>query len=85
MGIFGITTGKNNIHFGTRSDVCYFCAQEKAQADRTNPIVATNKLKGTFEGKKLLKIPVSGTQVIICVDHIHKISDENREGTVDAE
>ena len=79
MGIMGITTGQDHLHFGTRSDVCTLCAREKAKEDRTDPITAGNNLRGTYEGKKLLKIPVSGTQVTICVEHIQKLAEQTRE------
>ncbi len=55
-------------------------AREKAKEDRTDPVAAANKLRGTYEGKKLLKIPVSGTQVTICAEHIQKFAEQTREG-----
>lgn len=81
MGLFGITTGKDNIHFGNHSDVCTLCEREKSQAERMGVSEANIKLRGELEGKKLLKIPISGTNVIICFDHLHRLSDANREVT----
>jgi uncharacterized Fe-S cluster-containing radical SAM superfamily protein len=85
MGIMGVTTGQDGIHFGTRGDVCTLCVREKAQKEFMSFTEANRKLLGTFERKRLLKIPVSGTQVIICMDHIHKLSSDNREVATDAE
>jgi len=83
MGIWKIETGKDNIEFGNRSDVCYLCAREKAAKEIIGPTEAANKLKGLLEGKKLLKLTVSGTALVICMDHIHKLSADNKEGNGD--
>lgn len=83
MGVFGIVTGQDNIHFGNRGDACILCVREKSQKEKISITDATNQLKGTLEGKKLLKFTVSGSPVIICMDHIHKLSDDNKEGASD--
>lgn len=80
MGIMGITTGQDHIHFGTRGDACTLCAREKAKKDRVDAVSAANKLRGTFEGQKLVKIPVSGTMVTICKEHLQKLAEQIQEG-----
>lgn len=83
MGIFGVVTGKDHMYFGNRGDVCNLCAREKADKEKMSITEATNKLKGILDGKKLLKLTVSGTYVIICMDHIHKLSADNKEADSD--
>lgn len=79
MAVFGIKTGKDNIVFGNRGDSCNLCAREKANKEKIGITEASNKLKGLLDGKKLVKIMTSGTYVIICMDHIHAISADNKE------
>ena len=48
MGIMGIITGQDHLHFGTVSDACTLCAREKAMEDRADPVAAANNLRGTY-------------------------------------
>lgn len=68
---------KNHVQIGNRNDVCYLCLKEvegKNDAEYNKKVAG---LKGQFEGKKMLKVGRAGTDINICLDHIHKIANEN--------
>ena len=62
--------------YGHRGDVCRYCLEEKARADKIDIVKARNALKGELEGEKVLKFIVNGNEIVICKDHIKKITDE---------
>ena len=67
----------NIIQIGNRDDYCYLCAKEinaKSEMDYNKQF---NNLKGKLEAKKIVKIRRSGTEICICLDHIHQIAKEN--------
>lgn len=78
MGMMeGLNKSNSLIHFGNRGDVCHLCLKEKCIEEKTDTGNMRIKMKGEFEGKKVIKIRHSGADVIICLDHIHKIAEEN--------
>lgn len=79
MITFGLNTGQNDIVYGNREDTCLLCAREYAVENKTDVVRAERKIKGSFDGKKLFKVPLNGIRVTICMDHIHRLSEENRD------
>lgn len=72
-----INDAKGIVSVGNRHDYCYLCAREiKAESERDYDKQFA-ALKGKLEGKKILKFKRGGTETIICLDHIHKIAEEN--------
>lgn len=81
MGLFGVTTGKDYIHFAGRSDVCVLCARNKARSERMDLTIAQTRLKGHLEGNKVMKIVENGAFVVLCSICVQKImKDLSEEG-----
>lgn len=77
--ILNLNEPKNNIVIGNADDVCILCAKELSDEKKISLTMADKKLHGTFEGKKMLRIPLNGFRATICMDHIHKISEANKD------
>lgn len=76
-GISNPLDKKGHVQLGNRNDVCYLCLKEivgKNDQEYNKKIAA---LKGKFEGKPMLKVGRAGTDINICIEHIHKIAEEN--------
>lgn len=77
-----ITTNLNamnehHVGYGNADDVCLLCAYEYALKTKGTLTQADRALRGQFEGKKMLRMPLSGIRATICMDHIHRIADAN--------
>jgi hypothetical protein len=77
MGMMdGLNDVKSLVQYGSRGDICVLCLRETAAKDKVDYAIARNRLKGQLEGKQVVKLRVSGSDVAICLDHIHKIAKE---------
>lgn len=65
------------VQIGNRNDVCYLCALEVTGKDEREYRKKMSQLKGSLEGKPVVKIKKNGTETAICLNHIHKIAKEN--------
>lgn len=72
----------NHIAIGNDTDVCILCAYEKAKDEKITLTMADKKLRGVYNHKLMLKLPISGFRATICMDHIIKIADEYRDKTI---
>jgi len=80
MIINGLKTGDRCITYGSRDDVCFFCAEERAMQNRKSPNnshnisrdAAAREIRGKHSGKPLFRFPISGGPYFICQDHMHK-------------
>lgn len=75
----GLKTGDRCIVYGSRDDVCFFCAEEQAVKNResqnprnTTREAAARELRGQAASKPLFRFPISGGPYFICQDHMHK-------------
>jgi len=68
---------RTGVTIGNRSDFCYLCATEIEAQNEAQYQKKFNELKGSLEGKPVMKIFRSGTETCICLEHIHKIAKEN--------
>ena len=73
----GLNDSSSLVHIGNRGDICVLCLRELIAAEKIDQLSARTKLRNNLEGKKVVKIRQSGADVIICLDHIHKIAEEN--------
>ena len=77
MGLFsGLNDVKSLVQYGSRGDICALCLRDTAAKEKVDLAIARNKLKGKLEGKRIVKVRQSGADVIICLNHIHKIAAE---------
>lgn len=67
-------SNENYIVIGNGEDVCLFCANELAKKDHISLSSADRKLRGKYYGKKMVKPPMNGIRLTICLEHIHKIA-----------
>lgn len=68
---------KGHVQLGNRNDICYLCQKEvvaKNDIEYNKKIVA---LRGQHEGKPMLKVGRAGTDINICMNHVHQIANEN--------
>jgi hypothetical protein len=80
MIIHGLKTGDRCITYGSRDDVCFFCAEEQALKNRKDSNNSRNisrdsaarEIRGKHSGKPLFRFPISGGPYFICQDHMHK-------------
>lgn len=83
MIIGGLKNKKNGVVYGSRDDVCWFCATEAAiknhEEKKTYGLTretAGEALKGKLAGKPIFRFPISGGPYIICKDHVRQIIEE---------
>lgn len=80
-----LTTGVNSLNastgtgisLGNRNDFCHLCALEVKGKDEREYQKKFSELKGKHEGRPMLKISRSGSDICICLEHIHKIAKDN--------
>ena len=65
---------ENNVTLGNAEDVCILCACEHAKEKKISLVQADRALRGKYEGKRMVRIPLSGIRATICIDHIHRIA-----------
>lgn len=96
MIIDGLKTEDRYVSYGSRDDVCYFCANEYLKKYNEQPLVrpitrdmAINQLKGKIAGKAVLKLPFNGGPYIVCQKHMERflniIKGRNPEEEVEVE
>lgn len=77
MLISNLNDRKSLIHYGNRNDVCYFTARDLAYKEKIDIVTAQKRLRGKWEGEKVVKFRINGVDVTISLDYIHKIAKEN--------
>lgn len=86
MAIQGLQTNSQAIIYGNRSSCCWFCAEERMQANREakkrtgiNHDTAARELEGQFATKPMFKFPISGGPYLVCLDHMKKFVHKMEE------
>ncbi len=78
IGLLDSINDVNNlVYYGNRSDICVLCKKELAAKENMEIPELESKLRGELSGEKILKIRHSGADIIICLDHIHKLAKDN--------
>lgn len=76
MGIFN-SMNEGIVHYGNRSDICELSARELAVEKKIDLMTARNSLRGSLEGKKVVKFRQSGADIVLSLDTIRRIAKEN--------
>ena len=72
--------GSTLVTYGTKRDVCLFTYREMMNGKTTSEAVEVRReLEGNLEGKPVVKFLHSGSEVVISMAYIHRLSDAQRQ------
>ena len=82
----GLQTGTDAVIFGNSTSCCWFCAEERLKKNRANGArtglnhdTAAQEFTGTFTGKPMFRLPVTGGPYLVCKDHMEKFLNRMKE------
>lgn len=75
--LMGLNNEPNKVlRYGGQDDVCQLCLKEKCEMDKISYQEAELALRGQLKDKKVLKLRKSGTEYILCLNHLAGLAKE---------